>query len=209
MLAAGAAIAALSIPAVAQDHGRGGGEGAGGPGGGGPPGIERNVPVPGADRIPGGANANDHAFGQVQGDVHAQTYIHANDRAHERTGANVDHSTNANNKGAASGASANVRSNNTTHATPNYGGDVCPPGLSSRNPACVPPGQANRTFTVGQRLSSNFRYYTDVSNIPAGALSQVPSQYQTDAYRYIYQTDRIYVVDRNTNTVVTVVNLNP
>jgi hypothetical protein len=31
----------------------------------------------------------------------------------------------------------------------------------------------------------------------------------TDAYQYIYQTNRIYVVDSSTSKVAAVVNLNP
>jgi hypothetical protein len=86
LLAASAALAALSMPVLAQDHGRGGG---GGGGGGGPPDVSGGPPA----TIPASPNADVHASGQVSGDVHAQTDAHASDRAQTRTGADVDRST--------------------------------------------------------------------------------------------------------------------
>jgi len=70
-------------------------------------------------------------------------------------------------------------------------------------------GLATRTYRVGQHVSGNARFYTDLSSIPDTARSQIPSQYITDAYQYIYQTNRIYVVDSSTSKVAAVVNLNP
>jgi hypothetical protein len=180
LLAASAALIAFSAPALAQGRGGGGG---GDHGGGPPAGVGGGLGVgggggfggPGRDlgglpaNIPNSDNANAHASGQVTGDVHAQTDIHASDRAHERTGASVDHSTNA-----ATGA-----------------------------------GIASRTYRVGQRVSTNSKFYTDISAIPSAAKAQIPSQYMTDAYRYIYQPNRIYVVSDSSNKVVSVVNLNP
>jgi hypothetical protein len=204
LLAASAAVAALSMPALAQDHGHGGGGG----GGGGPPDVSGGPPA----TIPASPNANDRASGQIPGDIHAQTDSHASDRAQTRTGADVDRSTrtdtdrdhNTRDRNVTSGAGAVVKD----RATQKYGGNTCPPGLAGRDPACVPPGQANRSFTVGQHLSKNYRYYTELSGIPQTARSQVPTQYQTNDYTYIYQPDRIYVVDRSTNKVATVVDLN-
>ena len=217
LLAAGAAIAALSVPALAQSHG-------GGPGGGGgppagvtvgpstaiPAGPPQGLPPGPPTTIPPSDNANANASGQVQGNVNAQTDTHASDRAQERTGASVDHSattsTDNDDATAASGAAAHVKSKTNT---PNYGGSACPPGLAGRNPACVPPGLATKNYRVGEHLSGNFKYYTDLSAIPDTAKSQIPSQYQTNAYRYIYQTNRIYVVSGSTDKVVSVINLNP
>jgi hypothetical protein len=182
LLTASAALIAFSAPALAQGHGGGGGDHGGGPpagvgggaggglgGGLGGPGGLGGLPPGSPQTIPPSDNANARASGQVQGDVHAQTDIHASDRAHERTGASVDHSANA-----ATGA-----------------------------------GLATKTYRVGQHVSGNIRFYTNLSAIPDTAKSQIPSQYMTDAYRYIYQTNRIYVVDSATSKVTAVVNLNP
>ena len=182
LMAAGAALVVLSGTALAQGHGGGGGgPGGGGPGGGGPPvGVPGGGPGGGIDLPTGGPtatlprsdNANANATGQNRGqsgdELHAQTDSHASVRAHERTGADVDHSA------AASGA-----------------------------------GLATRTFRVGQHVSGNAKFFTDLSAIPDAAKAQIPSQYMTDAFRFIYQADRIYVVDSGTSKVVTVVNLMP
>lgn len=205
LLAAGVAIAALSLPAFAQDHGHGGGGGV------------DHVPAGPPTTIPASPNANDRASGQVTGDVRAQTDSHASDRAQTRTGASVDRShsdadttttvrtdTDADDDDRAATGAGNVVTNTQGNK---FGGAACAPGLAGRDPACVPPGQANKTFRVGQHLSGKYKYYTDLSSIPQDARTQVPTQYRSNDYRYIYQTDRIYVVNRDTNTVATVINL--
>jgi hypothetical protein len=199
VILASAALAAVSLPAFAQNHDHGGG--AGGPPVSVPVGPPPSLPSGPPSTIPVSPNANAHASGQVTGDVHARTDSHASDRAQTRTGASVDRSDNVRtDTRAATGAGAAV-------ATPNYGGAACAPGLADRDPACVPPGQADRSFRVGQHLSGNFKYYTQLSGIPADARSQVPTEFQNNNYRYIYQPDRIYVVHRDTNTVTSVINL--
>lgn len=105
LLAASAAIVVLSSPALAQGRGGGGGGPPAGVGGGPPTSIPAGPPStlpPGPpDTIPPSANANANASGQVPGNTHAQTDVHASDRAHERTGASVDHSTAASGAGVA------------------------------------------------------------------------------------------------------------
>jgi hypothetical protein len=192
LLTAGAALIALSGSALAQGHGGGGGPGGAG-GGGGPPvgvpgggpgggepgggldlpgGASTNLPGP-PTTIPPSDHANSNATGQNRGqsgdEVNAQTDSHASARAHERTGADVDHSGTA-----VSGA-----------------------------------GLATKTYRVGQHVSANAKFYTDLNAIPDTAKSQIPSQYMGSTFRYIYQPDRIYVVDSTSNKVVSVVNLMP
>lgn len=76
-----------------------------------------------------------------------------------------------------------------------YGGQLCPPGLYKKTPRCVPPGQANREFREGQRLTRNYRYYTPYGDIP----SVLRDQYDLDDdYRYIYRNNVIYQVDPQT-----------
>jgi hypothetical protein len=70
-------------------------------------------------------------------------------------------------------------------------------------------GLATKSYRVGQHVSGNARLYTDLNAIPDTAKSQIPSQYLGNTYRYIYQTDRIYVVDSANDKVATIIDLNP
>jgi hypothetical protein len=85
-----------------------------------------------------------------------------------------------------------------------YGGAACPPGLEKKTPACMPPGQASRTFRQGQRLPSSYDQYTEYNSIPPAYRSQVP---YLDTNRYIYRDDRVYVVDPTTRTVTRIIDL--
>lgn len=79
-----------------------------------------------------------------------------------------------------------------------YGGALCPPGLYKKTPSCMPPGQAKRDFRDGQRLSSNYRYYTPYGDIP----SVLRDRYDlSNDYRYIYRNNTIYVVDPQTSAI--------
>lgn len=74
-----------------------------------------------------------------------------------------------------------------------WGGDICPPGLAKKTPSCVPPGQASRSFRVGQRLPAGYRYYTDYDDLPAAYYD--PDYGLSRDYRYIYRNDYLYEVD--------------
>lgn len=79
-----------------------------------------------------------------------------------------------------------------------YGGASCPPGLARKTPACVPPGQAKRNFSEGQRMPASYRYYTPYGDIP----QDVRDRYDLDDDdRYIVRDNRITVVDGRTNLV--------
>jgi len=87
-----------------------------------------------------------------------------------------------------------------------YGGNVCPPGLANRTPACVPPGQAQRAFREGQLIPQSYRYYTDYDAL----IGRVPEAYRTQiptGQRYIYRDNRVYVVDPTTRLVTNVIDL--
>ena len=84
-----------------------------------------------------------------------------------------------------------------------YGGEICPPGLAKKAPACVPPGQAGRMFREGQRLSPNYRYFTDYNTIPMIFRDQYDL---SDDYRYIYRNNVIYVVDPRTSLVTRIID---
>lgn len=72
----------------------------------------------------------------------------------------------------------------------------CPPGLAKKSPACIPPGQAKKMFTVGERLPEDlFEGY----NLPA----RYQDWYQDGGqYSYRYDDDGyIYQVDRSSNII--------
>jgi hypothetical protein len=165
-LAAGAAIAFMAAPALAQGHGHGGGVGGGiggGIGGGMSGGVRGGVVMP-----PMSTHANDRASGPVQTTIHAQTDTHASMRAHARTGASVEHGS-----------------------------------------TMVPRGQTVRPFRVGQRLPTNYKWYSDLGSLSASQRSSITTQYPTANYRYLYSGGNVYVVTRNNNTVRTVIDVTP
>jgi hypothetical protein len=84
-----------------------------------------------------------------------------------------------------------------------YGGALCPPGLAKKPTSCMPPGQAKRTFREGQRLSSNYRYYTPYGNIPLALRERYDL---SDDYRYVYRNNVIYMVDPATRAVTNIIN---
>ncbi|MDQ3471245.1 MAG: hypothetical protein M3428_02510 [Pseudomonadota bacterium] len=85
-----------------------------------------------------------------------------------------------------------------------HGGAACPPGLAKKNPACVPPGQANRLFREGQRVGAGYRYYTPYGDIPIAYRNQY---FLDDDYRYIYRNNYIYEVDPTTSLVRRIISL--
>jgi len=181
LLAAGAAIIVLSAPAFAQGRGHGGGGGIGGGLGGG---IGGGLGGPPAS-IPAGPPQ-----GLPPGPpTTIPPSTHANANASGQVQGDVHAQTDAN---------ASARAQERTGAS-----------VDHRASAATGAGIATRTYRVGQRVSANGKFYTDLSAIPSTAQAQIPSQYRTDAYRYIYQTDRIYVVSGTSNKVVSVVDLNP
>lgn len=85
-----------------------------------------------------------------------------------------------------------------------YGANDCPPGLARKNNGCLPPGQAKRLFTQGQRIPTGYRFFNDYNDIPLAYRSRVPFN---DGYRYIYRDDTVYVVDPATRLVTSVIDL--
>ena len=84
-----------------------------------------------------------------------------------------------------------------------YGSALCPPGLWKKTPSCMPPGQAKRLFREGQRIGTNYRYYTPYGDIPL----VLRNQYNLDPdYRYIYRDNVIYTVDPTTRLVRDIIN---
>jgi hypothetical protein len=79
-----------------------------------------------------------------------------------------------------------------------YGGALCPPGLASKTPQCMAPGQAKWMFREGQRLPLNYRNFTPYGDIPLA----LRNRYELDDdYRYIYRNNVIYQVDPETRLI--------
>jgi hypothetical protein len=82
-----------------------------------------------------------------------------------------------------------------------YGANDCPPGLAKKNNGCLPPGQAKKIFTQGQRIPAGYNFFTDYSDIPVQYRDDIPEMYRSGDYRYIYRDDTVYVVDPTTRLV--------
>lgn len=80
-------------------------------------------------------------------------------------------------------------------------GAFCPPGLAKKNNGCMPPGQAKKIYSVGERLSTDWsRDY-----MPASYRS-----FYTDTPNYYYRYDDngyIYRVNRDNNLVSSLIPL--
>lgn len=84
-----------------------------------------------------------------------------------------------------------------------YGGALCPPGLSTKTPACRPPGQTKRRFREGQRVSNNYRHYTPYGDIPLALRDRYDLD---DENRYIYRNNVIYTVDPRTRVITSILD---
>jgi hypothetical protein len=107
-------------------------------------------------------------------------------------------------------ADAQGRGHGRGHGNPHATGNRhivghCPPGLASRNPPCVPPGQARRhLYQVGQRLPVDFRDLIGFGGLPRDLRDEydIPR-----GYRYIYRDNSVYVVDPTTRLVRDVIDI--
>lgn len=85
-----------------------------------------------------------------------------------------------------------------------YGVNACPPGLAKKNNGCLPPGQAKKSFEVGQRVPSGYNYYTDYRDLP----SDYYTRYNLDDdYRYIRRDGSLYEVDPVTSIVRRIIGI--
>jgi hypothetical protein len=155
----------------------------------------------------------------VRSDGRARTDARANTRARARTGAAVDRRLDTDGDGIPDHRDRMTDRNrdgiddrrqdrdNVDRNGNRYGGDVCPPGLANRTPACVPPGQARRMFREGQVLPNRYGNYVGYQDL----LGRLPESYRDDIpvgdFRYVYQNDAVYVVDARTRAVRTIIDI--
>ena len=81
----------------------------------------------------------------------------------------------------------------------------CPPGLAKKNPPCVPPGQARKSYDhhYGSRIGDILRIGDYVVIRDPRRLYLEPR----DDWRYYRDGDRAYRVDRDTRRILSVINL--
>jgi len=80
----------------------------------------------------------------------------------------------------------------------------CPPGLAKKQNGCQPPGQARKNFARGTYLPREYSNYTAYRDIPESYRSRIVF---VDRYRYIYQEDRVYIIDPTTRLIRDVIQL--
>jgi hypothetical protein len=172
-----------------------------------------------ADAKPGNgqsARSGQHS-GQAQARMRTRTEVKSDGRA--RTGSAVDRRLDTDRDGIPdyrdrmtdrNGDGIDDRRQNLPDVDRNgnrYGGNVCPPGLANRTPACVPPGQARRMFREGQTIPSSYGDYLGYQDL----LGRLPADYRDDIptgdYRYVYQNDTVYVVDARTRLVRSIIDI--
>jgi hypothetical protein len=87
------------------------------------------------------------------------------------------------------------------YALNSHGG--CPPGLAKKGNGCMPPGQAKRMYSVGQRYNRNFGNLWTYNQIP----DYLRNQYTFDPNdRYYYGNGYLYQVDPRTLLVQQVIS---
>jgi hypothetical protein len=153
---------------------------------------------PGQGKGGGHAGAHDKSGSVVSGG-HARTDSRASVRARTRTGASVVRVRDIDGDGI-----PDSRDRIDNRAAGRYGVNDCPPGLAAKNNGCLPPGQARRMFSLGQRVPSGYNYYTPYGSIP---LAYRDRYGLVNDGRYIYRDGAIYVVDRRTSLVSRIIDL--
>ena len=89
------------------------------------------------------------------------------------------------------------------HGPKGYGVGGCPPGLAKKAIPCVPPGQAKKLYSVGQRFPRGYGALWGYNQIPY----DLRSRYGFDPHdRYYYGDGYIYRVDPRTMLIEQVVS---
>jgi Ni/Co efflux regulator RcnB len=80
---------------------------------------------------------------------------------------------------------------------------ACPPGLAKKNNGCMPPGQAKKLYSVGQRYNHNYGHAWTYNQIPY----HLRTQHSFDqSGRYYYRDGYLYQVNPRTMLVQQVVS---
>jgi Ni/Co efflux regulator RcnB len=82
-----------------------------------------------------------------------------------------------------------------TYYRTEYGAGRCPPGLAKKNNGCMPPGQVNRTWVIGQPLPPEIVHYP----MPRELWVQLtPPPY---GYEYVQVNDDIVLISTATRVI--------
>jgi hypothetical protein len=81
-----------------------------------------------------------------------------------------------------------------------YGVGGCPPGLAKKAVPCMPPGQARKMFSIGQRVPLGYNGVMGYNSVPY-ALRDYYGQQLDPRSRYIYDNNYLYRVDPRTMLV--------
>ena len=121
-------------------------------------------------------------------DVHGQAHA---SKPHARSHANEEHSRHI----------VTTRNGGRLYAL--NAGRTCPPGLAKKHNGCMPPGQATKSYDIGQRYNRNFGYRWAYNQIP----TDLRSRYSFDQDdRFYYRNGYLYQVDPRTMLVEQVVS---
>lgn len=84
-----------------------------------------------------------------------------------------------------------------------YGAGGCPPGLAKKHNGCMPPGQARKLYSTGQRFPTSYGNRWSYNQIPY----DLRQRYNFDRNdRYYYGDGYVYRVDPRTRLVEQVVS---
>jgi len=158
--------------------------------------MKKSILIAGAAAFAFGAQASakpGNAHG-MQGNAHAEM-THGKAHAGE-TGRN-EHATSSHGKHVVT-----TRNGGRPYALGRRGS--CPPGLAKTGNGCMPPGQAKKYYSVGQRYNRNFGTLWSYSQIPY----DLRSRYNFDQNgRFYYRNGYLYQVDPRTLLVEQAVSL--
>jgi hypothetical protein len=82
-------------------------------------------------------------------------------------------------------------------------GANCPPGLAKKNNGCLPPGQAKKRYSAGQRWPGSYGYNWNYNQIPYDLRQQYGFN---PGYNYYYGDGYLYQVDPKTMLIQQVVS---
>lgn len=77
-----------------------------------------------------------------------------------------------------------------------YAGMACPPGLAKKSPRCIPPGQWKKGNRIPGSWADQYLAYDRLPEFYRDRYAYDP------AYRYLYQDDRVFVIDAATRAII-------
>ena len=92
---------------------------------------------------------------------------------------------------------------NNSHYVYGYGAGGCPPGLAKKNNGCMPPGQAKKLYSIGQRFPLGYGHRWGFEQIPYDMRAHYGFQ---PGYNYYYGDGYLYRVDPATMLISQVVS---